>query len=107
MKRIRRHPVVVFLLLVFALTWVVWVPRAAGVPTGAVGQVWTWAPAVGAVIAAALTGGRLALKQLVGRLLRWRVPWQWYALVILGPAAFSLAVAGVVTWVFLHTRAAR
>ena len=29
------------------------------------------------------------------RLVRWRVGWQWYVLVILGPAAFSLAIAGV------------
>jgi membrane protease YdiL (CAAX protease family) len=26
---------------------------------------------------------------------RWRVGWQWYLIVILGPAAFSLAVAAV------------
>jgi membrane protease YdiL (CAAX protease family) len=94
-KLIRGNPVVVLFVLVFALTWVVWVPRAAGVPTGVVGQLWTWVPAVGAVLAAALTGGRAALRQLIRRLLRWRVRWQWYVLVILGPAAFSLAVAGV------------
>jgi membrane protease YdiL (CAAX protease family) len=28
---------------------------------------------------------------------RWRVGWQWYLVVILGPAAFSLAVAGIYT----------
>ncbi len=27
--------------------------------------------------------------------MRWRVGWRWYLVVILGPAAFSLAVAGV------------
>jgi membrane protease YdiL (CAAX protease family) len=47
------------------------------------------------LLAAALTGGRVALRQLLGRLVRWRVRWYWYALVVIGPAAFSLAVAGV------------
>jgi hypothetical protein len=29
---IKRHPLVIFTLLTFDLTWFVWVPRAAGVP---------------------------------------------------------------------------
>jgi len=85
----------VLFVLAFVLTWAVWVPRAAGVQTGFVGRAWTYAPAVAAVLAAALTGGRPALKQLLGRLTRWRVPWQWYLVVILGPAAFSVAIAGI------------
>ena len=35
------------------------------------------------------------MRDLGSRLVRWRVGWQWYLVVILGPAAFSLAVAGV------------
>ena len=94
---LRRHPLVTFFLLVFIITWVVWVPRASGAPLGVVGQAWTWAPAIAALLAAALTGGRGALRELGSRLVRWRVGWQWYLVVILGPAAFSLAVAGVYT----------
>jgi membrane protease YdiL (CAAX protease family) len=84
-----------FFVLAFAITWAVWVPRAAGVPTGAVGQLWTWVPAAAALIAAALTGGRSAVGELGERLLRWRVGWRWYAVVIVGPAVFSLAVAAL------------
>jgi membrane protease YdiL (CAAX protease family) len=91
----RRHPLVTFFLLVFILTWVVWVPRASGAPLGVVGQAWTWIPAIAALLAAALTGGRGALRELGSRLVRWRVGWQWYVVVILGPAVFSLAVAGI------------
>src|SRR5215204_5947572 len=94
-KLLRRHPLVTFFLLVFIITWVVWVPRASGAPLGVVGQAWTWAPAIAALLAAALTGGRGALRELGSRLVRWRVGWQWYLVVILGPAAFSLAVAVV------------
>jgi uncharacterized protein len=94
---IRRHSLVTFFLLVFILTWVVWVPRASGAPLGLVGQAWTWAPAIAALLAAVLTGGRDTLRELGSRLVRWRVGWQWYLVVILGPAAFSVAVAGIYT----------
>jgi CAAX protease family protein len=93
MTLIRRHPLVVFFVLAFVLTWVVWVPRALGVHVGVVGQLWTWIPAVAAVLAAALTGGRAAVRRLLAALVRWRVGWWWYALVILGPAAFATVVA--------------
>jgi CAAX protease family protein len=92
---IRRHPLVTFFLLAFGITWIVWVPRAAGVPVGVVGDAWTWTPAIAALLAAALTGGRAAVRDLGARLVRWRVGWQWYLVVILGPIAFSLAVAGI------------
>ena len=94
-RSIRRYPLVTFFLLAFAITWVVWVPRAAGAPLGVVGQASTWAPAIAALLAAALTGGREALGDLGSRLVRWRVGWQWYLVVILGPAVFSLVVAAV------------
>jgi membrane protease YdiL (CAAX protease family) len=92
---IRRYPLVTFFILVFGLTWVVGVPRAAGAPLVTVGQAWTWAPAIAALLAAALTGGRAAVSELGSRLVRWRVGWQWYLVVILGPALFSVVVAGV------------
>src|SRR5918998_2464846 len=92
---IRSRPLVAFFVLAFGLTWAVWVPRAAGVPVGAVGQLWTWIPAVAALLAAALTGGRAAVGELGSRLVRWRVGWRWYAGVVLGPAVFSLAVAAL------------
>jgi hypothetical protein len=91
----RRYRLMTFFLLVYGITWVVWVPRAASSQLGVVGQAWTWAPAIAVLLAAALTGGRAALRDLGTRLVRWRVGWQWYLVVILGPAAFSLAVAGV------------
>ncbi|MGH3149054.1 MAG: CPBP family glutamic-type intramembrane protease [Rubrobacter sp.] len=101
-RTIKRYPIATFFSLAFVLTWAVWVPRAA-VSQGllasdlpvVLGQVWTWAPAVAAVLAAVLTGGRAALGELGARLVRWRVGWTWYVVVIVGPAAFSLAVAGV------------
>ena len=85
----------IFTLLTFGLTWAVWVPRAAGVEVGVVGHLWTWAPAVAAVLCAAVTAGREGVADLGRRLVRWRVGWRWYPIVLLGPAVFALVVAGV------------
>ena len=92
MKMVRAHPVVTVFALAYVLTWAVWVPRAAGADLGLVGRLWTWAPAVAALITAAALG-RTALREWVQRLVRWRVGWYWYIAVVLGPAAFSLVVA--------------
>src|ERR671911_2475431 len=92
---IQRYPLTTFFLLAFGITWVVWVPRAAGAPLETVGQAWTWVPAIAALLAAALTGGRGAGREVGTRLVRWRVGWEWDLVVVIGPAAFSLAVAGL------------
>jgi hypothetical protein len=92
---IRQHPVVTLFVLAYGLSWAVQIPGAFGVLEGSGWRAVVWAPAVAAILAAALTGGRAAVRDLGERLVRWRVGWQWYVLVILGPAAFSLAIAGV------------
>ncbi|MBM7787175.1 CPBP family intramembrane glutamic endopeptidase [Tenggerimyces flavus] len=96
---------VVFFSLALALTWVVWVPRALashGIVRGAVadlatalGLYWSWMPAIAALLTAALVGGRAEVRAWLGRLGRWRVGPQWYAIALLGPAAFALLVGGI------------
>ena len=93
-RAVRRHPARVFVLLAYVLTWSVWIPRALvsqGVLTARwpmiLGDYWAWGPALAAVITAALAG-RGALRELGGRLVRWRVRWWWYPLVLLGPGAY-------------------
>ncbi|WP_369138563.1 CPBP family intramembrane glutamic endopeptidase [Modestobacter versicolor] len=92
------RPTTVFLLLAFALTWGVWVPRAlAGDDpgwTGALAPLSTYGPAAAAVLTAALTGGRPALRALGRRLVRWRVGRQWWLLVLAGPVGVWLTAAG-------------
>ena len=91
---VRRHPGSVFVLLAFVLTWSVWVPRAfvsQGLSDARwpmiLGDYWVWQPALAAVITAALAG-RGALRELGARLVRWRVRWWWYPIVLVGPGAY-------------------
>jgi uncharacterized protein len=92
---LRRHDVVVFMLVALILTWVVWVPRAMGFQVGVVGELWTWIPAVAALACAAVLYGRAGVRDLGRRLLLWRVSWWWYPVVLLGPLVFALMVAGI------------
>jgi uncharacterized membrane protein YgcG len=55
---LRRYDALVFFLMILALTWVVWIPRAMGFPVGVVGRLWTWIPAITALVCAALLYGR-------------------------------------------------
>lgn len=94
-RSLRRHDVLLFVLVTFTLTWAVWVPRAMGTEVGIVGQLWTWAPAVAAVAWAALLYGRTGVGDLGRRIALWRVRWWWYPAVLLGPLMFAMTVAGI------------
>ena len=85
---------VIFFLLAFVITWVVWVPRAIDSDGffGDLGGFWTYGPALAAVATAAITAGRNGLRELWSRLTTWRVGWIWYVVAILAPLAISSAV---------------
>jgi uncharacterized protein len=91
---VRHYPTITFFLLTFLITWAVWVPNALAPDSfaGTLAWFWTYGPAAAAVIVAAIAG---SLRDLGARLVRWRVGWRWYAVVLLGPAAFYAAVAAL------------
>jgi membrane protease YdiL (CAAX protease family) len=89
---VKRHPLVAFFVLAYALTWPL-------IPLVTVSPLWGfWAlfgPALAAVIVAALTDGRLGLRELLGRLVRWRVGARWYAVALGLPMVLALTAAGL------------
>jgi membrane protease YdiL (CAAX protease family) len=93
---VRQYPTTTFFLFTFLITWAVWVPNALAPDSvaGTLAWFWTYGPAAAAVIVAAIAG---SLRDLGARLVRWRVSWRWYAVVLLGPAAFYAAVAALDT----------
>lgn len=71
---IRRHPVVAFFVLAYALSWWPWV-LGSGFPLYpfvAIG------PLLAALIVLGLTEGGPGLRELGSRMIRWRVRWPWY-----------------------------
>ena len=85
MSFIRRHRIVVFFVLAYALAW------------GAIPWNSFFAPGVllAALIVVSLTEGLTGLKALGARLIRWRVSWMWYALAIGVPLLVHLASAAI------------
>lgn len=89
---IKRHPLIAFFVLAYALTWWVYpllqVSPYLGFP-GLLG------PALAAIIVAAVAEGRAGIKDLLGRVVRWRVGARWYAVALGLPAVLALATAGL------------
>jgi hypothetical protein len=81
MSLIRRHPVVTFFLLAYALSWAA-IPWQSFFAPGVL---------VAALIVVFLTEGLAGLKAMGSRLIRWRVSWVWYALALAVPLSVKFA----------------
>ena len=89
---IRKHPLVAFFVLAYALSWWPWPLYAAGVP----GEPFlSFGPLVAAVIVLAVTAGRPGLRALVARMLRWRVRWYWYAVALALPLTVDALASAI------------
>jgi membrane protease YdiL (CAAX protease family) len=82
---IRRHPLLAFFVLAFAITWA---PTPFGIFMAA-------GPLVAALVVTAVVSGRSGLRELGSRMLRWRVGWQWYAAALLIPLAVVLGTGAL------------
>ncbi|HEX7660604.1 MAG TPA: type II CAAX endopeptidase family protein [Pseudonocardiaceae bacterium] len=95
-----RSRVTVFFLLAYAISWAWLVPWVIAGQSVRQGSGWpTHVPALlgpllAALIMTAATTGRSGLRELAGRLVRWRIGWRWW-LAALGPLVFLLATLAV------------
>jgi membrane protease YdiL (CAAX protease family) len=100
----RRHTVISYFLVAYAISWAVWIPMAVAGLRAYQGSAWPshipglLGPLAAALLMTALIGGRDGLKDLLGRMVRWRVAQRWY-LAALSPLGFFgiAAVAMVVS----------
>jgi membrane protease YdiL (CAAX protease family) len=113
MSFVKRFPVVVFFALAFGLSWLAWTPyilsqsglgwiplripsvlgspQLIGLMPGAY-----LGPLTAAFVVTSLSEGRPGLRRWSRRLVRWRVGWKWYALVLLAvPVAILLSTAAL------------
>jgi membrane protease YdiL (CAAX protease family) len=87
----KRHPLVTYFVLAYALTWVLAPLLTISLVLGVVGLLM---PAVAAIVVTALTEGKLGVKALLHRLRLWRVGLLWYVVALGLPVLLS---AGMVT----------
>ncbi|MFQ5908829.1 MAG: hypothetical protein ACE5JE_08415 [Thermoplasmata archaeon] len=117
---IRGRPLVAYFVLAYGITWLFWIPtliiasnQGWTLPTPFVDLVSlqfadagealvfvffsmaVYGPLFAALLVAYASGGRPGLRELWGRMKKWRVGAKWYLLVFLLPLLLTLAVAGI------------
>ena len=88
---VKRHPLVTFFVLAYALTWPVILLVEVSPLLGILGL---FGPALAAIATAAVADGKPGLNDLMNRVLRWRVGARWYAIALGLPVVLTLAAAG-------------
>jgi len=97
---VRRHPLLSFFVLAYALTWAIWAPVLAqtrgwvswDVPY-ALFYFGSFGPAIAGLVVTGLTSGRSGVTDLLARIWKWRVELGYYAFAVLAPSGlFALAV---------------
>jgi hypothetical protein len=87
LNAMRRHPVVAFFVLSYAISWAFLPVEAVRfLPSG---------PLFAALIVIPIAYGRPGLKELGSRMVRWRVRWYWYAAAFGLPIGVHLATVGI------------
>jgi deazaflavin-dependent oxidoreductase (nitroreductase family) len=102
---VKRHAVLIYFALTFALSWGVLLPVTRG-PLSASGNdrmanplfllailAAPLAPAAASVLLTGLLDGRAGYRELLGRLRHWRVGWRWYVAALLAGPLPILAAA--------------
>src|SRR5918993_2190199 len=90
MRLVKRHPLITFFVLAYALSWWPAILYALDLlPQPIVG----FGPFLAALVVLALTSGKSGIVGLLRRLVRWRVAPVWYAVALLLPVAISLTAA--------------
>ena len=95
---VARHPVAVFLIMVYACGWTILIVAAGyfGFPmllSSSLAMV--FGLALPAFLVTAATSGKAGVRDLLGRCLRWRVGIGWYLLAFLGLILVTLLIASV------------
>jgi membrane protease YdiL (CAAX protease family) len=101
---IKRHPLPTYYVLTFAISWggILIAAGPGGIPVATelrmtLGALLVLGPSVAGILLTGLVSGRVGLRELLARLLRWRVGGRWYAVALLtaplSTAAVLLALA--------------
>ena len=102
---LKKYALVAFFFLAYLFTWSNWLPQALtsrGITSIQVPGFLTilsgYGPALAAIIVVSLAYGRQGLRELFGRLLRWRVGIQWYLIALFMPAFVILLAISINKW---------
>jgi len=89
---IRRHPLISFFVLAYALSWWPIAFYAAGLSPS---PIISFGPFLAALVVLAATQGKTGVVGLLRRIVRWRVGLRWYAVALLLPVVVTAAAAAL------------
>jgi len=84
---LKRHPLIAFFVLAYALSWWPWVLHALDLSPQPIAG---FGPFLAALLVLAITSGKSGIGGLLRRMVRWRVGLRWYAVALLLPAVLAL-----------------
>ena len=92
-----KYPIPMFFLLTFLLSWTLWLPIGLLAPKPFLLTVipGMWAPTISAILLTGLAEGKAGIRVFLGRLLKWRVGFKWYLVVLFGTAVIAYAAVGI------------
>jgi membrane protease YdiL (CAAX protease family) len=101
--RITQRFLTIFFVLTFGITWGLAViatgdllPIAIPAPLVTISAIMLhYGPAMAAILLVGITGGRTAIRSLIGKLGHWRVGFSWYLFIFLYPLLLRLAAVGI------------
>lgn len=98
----RANPIPAFFLLTFAIAWAIWIPIGYLAPDYFLLSIipGAWAPTIVSVLLTWHTDGKDGVRQFLSRVVRWRVGFQWYLVVLFAIAVIAFAAQGLNIWLF-------
>ncbi len=95
MNLLKRYPITAFFVLAFVLSWSIRIGmNITSIDAAPLKLLAEFGPAIAALIVTTALNGKVGVRVLLGRVLKWRAnPWR-YALALLGPAALQLISIG-------------
>jgi CAAX protease family protein len=92
LARIRRHPIVCFVVVTYAVTWSLWIPLALGnrvtVGSSPAFVLGLFGPMIGAFVTTAIVSGRRGVRDLFARMVRFRAG-RWWLIALALPVAIG------------------
>jgi membrane protease YdiL (CAAX protease family) len=93
-RLVKHHQVLAFAALTFPLSWWPWAlmviyPDKIPLP------IFPWGPGLAALMVVSIADGRDGVKDLLSRIVRWKVNWVWYAAALFLPIVLVIAAASL------------
>jgi membrane protease YdiL (CAAX protease family) len=84
---LKKYQIIIFFALTFIISWYPWYTGGVGIKAAG--------PSYAGLIVVALVGGWEGIKEMLRRLVKWRVGFRWWALAFLGPLVIVLTAIGI------------